>query len=357
MAGSKVSIYEVARRAGVSTATVSRVAHDGRGFSEATRKAVQAAMEELHWVPSGAARALAARRTGVVGLLFADLGKAAEEENEALLFVDQVIRGAERAATLAGGAVLVAATRGRTGRQLAWSLAGRVDGMVVVAGSLPERDLRRLARSVPVVVLAAGPMRGGLDVVSADGRTGIRELTTHLVVDHGYRDLCFLGGPDRSPDARERFVGYGQARADAGLDPVAVPDGAGDFTEAGGAAATATLLERRGAPPRALLAANDEMAIGAMRVLRERGLRVPLDVAVTGFDDITSTRYLHPPLTTVRQPMRAIGEQAVTVLLERLRDPDGLRRDVLMPTEVVLRRSCGCRPAHPASPRHQRGRA
>jgi LacI family transcriptional regulator len=343
--GEKSTIYEVARRSGVSTATVSRVMRNGRGFSEQTRKDVLAAAAELGWVPNNSARSLAERRTGIVGLLFPDL--STDSDSESPLYVDQVIRGAERAATLAGDAVLIAATQSAAGIELAWSVAGKVDGLVILAGSLTDKDLGAIARRVPVVLLATKSSRRRLDTVGADNRGGMRDLTRHLVVDHGYRDTAFIAGPSRSPDSEERFAGYGEALAAAGLPVPANPDAHGGFTEAGGARAMRDLLDRRPVRPRAVVAGNDEMAIGALSVLRAARLRVPADVAVTGFDDIASARHVRPTLTTVRQPMRESGETAVRVLLDRLRGPNDPRRTVVLPTEVVRRSSCGCRP-----PRH-----
>lgn len=336
------TIYEVARRSGVSTATVSRVMREGRGFSEATRDRVLAAAEELGWVPNSAARSLAGRRAGIVGLLFPDLGAESAAEAESPLYVDEVIRGAERAATRAGDAILIAATHSAAGRDLALSVAGKVDGLVVLARSLSRRDLMDIARTVPVVTLATRSAPRPLDFVAADNRGGARAMTRHLIETHGYRDLAFIAGPAQSPDSNERFAGYREALAEAGLPVPSRPDARGGFTESGGGRATVQLLETRKRPPRALVMGNDEMAITAMQVLAAHGLSVPRDVAVTGFDDITSARHVRPTLSTVRQPMRQIGETAVELLLERIGQPQAPRRTHTLPTEVVLRRSCGC---------------
>lgn len=337
------TIYEVARRSGVSTATVSRVMREGRGFSEPTRKRVLDVAGELGWVPNGSARGLAERRVGIVGLLFPDLGKDADAESESPLFVDQVIRGAERAATLAGDAVLIASTHSLDGPGLARAIASKVDGLVVAARSLSDRDLVALSRTVPVVVIASLSSRRRFDVVCADNRGGTRELAEHLLAVHGYRDIAFVGGPAQSPDSVERFAGFSDALREAGLDVPSEPDAHGGFTEAGGERALREILDRRARPPRAVVFGNDEMAIGGLAVLREHKLRVSADVAISGFDDIASSRHVRPPLTTVRQPMRQIGEEAVRTLLDRLRDPDERRRALTLPTEVIIRRSCGCR--------------
>jgi LacI family transcriptional regulator len=336
------TIYEVARRSGVSTATVSRVMADGKGFSEATRVRVQATAAELGWVPSGPARGLASKRAGVVGLLFPDLGQSGEAEEESPLYVDQVIRGAERAATSVGDAVMIAATRTASGRDLAFSVAGKTDGVVVMARSLCERDIAVLSRSVPVVILADRYAGDGLDFVGADNRSGSRAITAHLIQVHRFTDLAFLAGPPDSPDSGERFAGFCEALRQAGLPVPGEPAATGGFTEAGGEQAVAAMLAG-GRAPRAIVCGNDEMAIGALTALRAGRLRVPADVAVSGFDDIAAAHHVRPALTTVRQPIRELGERSVRVLLARIADPGTPRQSVMLPTEIVIRRSCGCR--------------
>jgi LacI family transcriptional regulator len=344
----KSTIYEVATRSGVSTATVSRVMQAGTGYSELTKQRVLEAAAELGWVPSGTARGLAARRVGIVGLLFPDLGKDADLESDSPLFVDQVIRGAERAATLAGDAVLIASTNSSAGRELALRVAGKVDGLVVTAPALSNADLASIARSVPVVLIASRAARGTYDVVSADNRGGSAALTTHLLTVHGYRDIAFVAGPRRSPDSVERFAGFRSAMRAADAPCTDAPDAYGEFTESGGARALREILSARRMPPRAVVFGNDEMALGGLGVLRELGLRVPGDVAVTGFDDISAARHVRPGLTTVRQPMRDLGEEAVRAVLARIGDPASARRNLTLPTDLVVRRSCGCRTANTA---------
>jgi LacI family transcriptional regulator len=340
------TIYEVARRSGVSTATVSRVMADGTGFSALTRERVKATAAELGWVPSGSARGLASRRTGIVGLIFPDLGQSGAAGEESPLYVDQVIRGAERAATSVGDAVLIAATQTASGRDLAFSVAGKVDGLVVLARSLPDDDVLALSRSVPVVLLAAflargGPGVAGPDFVGADNRGGSRAITAHLIEAHGHTDLAFLAGPAGSPDSEERFAGFCAALREAGLPEPARPAAAGLFTEAGGEQAVRELIAS-GRRPRAIVCGNDEMALGALIALRAAKLRVPADVAVTGFDDIAAARRARPALSTVRQPIRELGERSVRLLLSRIAAPQSPRRSVVLPTASATRRSCGC---------------
>jgi LacI family transcriptional regulator len=238
--------------------------------------------------------------------------------------------------------VLIVATHCAAGRELAFSVAGKTDGLVVMARCLSQEDITMLSRSVPIVVLGDHYVPGGLDSVAAGNRSGCREITTHLIRAHALTDLAFLAGPADSPDSYERFVGFCEALRQAGLPAPDAPAGTGRFTEAGGRQAVEALLAS-GPSPRAIVCGNDEMAIGALTALRARRIRIPADVAVTGFDDIAAVRYVRPALTTVRQPMRELGVQSVRMLLARISDSTAPRQSVVLPTEVVIRRSCGCR--------------
>ena len=338
----KTTIYAVARHCGVSTATVSRIMSDSTFAKASTRERVFTAAQELGWVPNGAARSLASSKAGIVGLIFPDFGQSGATEDESPLYVDEVIRGAERSATLAGEAVLIAATRGASGRDLVRSIVGKVDGLVVVAGSLSDKDLASISKIVPVVLLASLPGRRVLDHVAVDNRGGARQITAHLVETHDYRELAFVGGPPSSPDSAERFAGFCEVLVSAGIEPSESPDAYGNFTEEGGAEAMRRLL-LSGRRIRAVVFGNDEMAIGALRTLRRARVRVPSDVALTGFDDISSSRRVNPSLTTVRQPMRELGERSVDMLLTRLGNPSIPRQVMTLPTVAVIRRSCGCR--------------
>jgi LacI family transcriptional regulator len=338
------TIYEVARRSGVSTATVSRVMHNGSGFSAATRERVLAVAAELDWVPATTTREQLRRRAGVIGVLFPDLaapgaGRRAEEWPH---YVDQVILGAERAAAAAGAALLIAAIRGAPGREIALSVAAKVDALLVLERALAEADVAALSRRVPVAVLSdRSGRRTRLDSVGVDNRGATIAVVEHLIRVHGHRDLVFLGGPRRSPDASERFAGFRHAMRAARLTCPAMPYMTGEFTEAGGARAVRELLADR-QPPHAIVCANDEMAVGALAALAERGLAAPADVAVTGFDGLAITAYLQPPLTTVEQPMREIGAAGVRAALARIADPLAPRHATVLPTRLVVRRSCGC---------------
>ncbi len=350
-------MYDVAERSGVSIATVSRVYRTPESVRVQTRERVLAAARELGYVPSGNARGLASRTTGVLGLCFPDYadpdaetaaaGADADDDHAVMLYSDQIIRGMERAARRHGYALLIAASLDGGPESLVAKVAGRVDGFAVLAQTVPTSDLDVISRRLPVVMLA-GPR--GIDhldhlvVANADGQ---RALTRHLVDDHGLRRLAFVGGDPESPDAEARFRGFREACRDAGLTEPAEPDvRTAMMTQAEGARAAEALLDRAQAAgadhPEAMLFANDQMAVGALQALAARGLRVPRDIAVTGFDGIPLGRIVRPTLTTVRQPIRQLGEQAVELLVQRLRDPAGPPVSLELPVSLGLRESCGC---------------
>ncbi|MHB1500661.1 MAG: LacI family DNA-binding transcriptional regulator [Candidatus Dormibacteria bacterium] len=338
------TIYEIANHAGVSIASVSRVLNNLPGVSEATGRRILESARELGYVPNGAARGLAQGTHRVIGLVFRDLDdQTCESGHETLLYSDEVIRGAERAARAAGYAVMIVATHRSTGRDLLMSVAGKVDGLVVLARSVSESDLKVLALHGPVALLAVGHGVKGVDDVAADNEGGSAAVTSHLAVRHGYTDIAFLSGPLASPDSRARFAGHQQAMEAVGLTRPERPTLVGDFTEESGARAIRELLQRPTPLPQAIVSANDQMAVGALTALSKAGLSVPNDVALTGFDDIQLASYVAPALTTVRQPMRQLGAECVRLVVDRLAHPRVRSTEVVLPTQLIVRGSCGCR--------------
>ncbi len=340
------TVYEVAERASVSTATVSRVLAGSGRVLPPTRDRVLAAVAELGYVPSGAAQDLAARRTGVLGLCFPDLvGDQDIAQGDATYWYDEVIRGMERAARRSGNAVLIAASHESDDVNLVLGVAGRSDGLVVLAHTVPVRMLAHIAMRIPVVVLAAQPELHGadhrLDHLSVANEAGAYQVTGHLADYHGYESIGFIAGPPESPDSASRFDGFRRAMSERGMAEPRRPDAHGDFTTAGGRRAAAEIVAA-GRVPRALVCANDQTAIGAMRALQHAGLRIPEDVALTGFDGIQLGEHLRPGLTTVVQPMRKLGESAVALVKERNADPALPSRAVELPVRMELRGSCGC---------------
>ncbi len=345
-------MYDVAERSGVSIATVSRVYRNPDSVRDRTRERVLEAARELGYVPSGNARGLASRTTGVLGLCFPDYADPDAEadaetdsgaDDAAMLYSDQIIRGMERAARRHGYALLIAASLQGGPESLVAKVAGRVDGFAVLAQTVPTEDLEVISRRLPVVMLAGPREIDHLDHLVVANAAGERELTRHLIEDHGLRRLAFVGGDPDSPDAEARFRGFREACGDAGLPVPDAPDlRTGMMTRAEGARAAETLLDRGGERPDAMVFANDQMAVGALRALERREVRVPEDIAVTGFDGIPLSRIVRPSLTTVRQPIRHLGEQAVELLVQRLADPSREPVSLELPVSLARRASCGC---------------
>ncbi|WP_392672359.1 LacI family DNA-binding transcriptional regulator [Streptomyces sp. LN785] len=350
------TVYDVAERSGVSIATVSRVYRTPDSVRAQTRERVLEAARELGYVPSGNARGLASRTTGVLGLCFPDYADPDAEADAAdsdaddavMLYSDQIIRGMERAARRHGYALLIAASLEGGPESLVAKVAGRVDGFAVLAQTVPTEDLEVISRRLPVVMLAGPREIDHLDHIVVANADGERELARHLIEDHGLRRLAFIGGEVESPDAEARFRGFQQACRDAGLPVPDAPDLRAEMmTQAEGARTAEALLDRTAdlgehERPQAMLFANDQMAVGALRALERRGVRVPEDIAVTGFDGIPLSRIVRPSLTTVRQPIRQLGEQAVELLVQRLRDRERPPASLMLPVSLARRASCGC---------------
>jgi LacI family transcriptional regulator len=275
-------------------------------------------------------------------------------ESMSLLFYDEVLRGVESRLRDRDLSLLI--TYLREDSNFDWvtapdgplafaprllSLSGKVDGLLIGEGIVPTPFLARLAARLPVVVIAGDPDERAADVVTADNRAGSAAIVTHLITDHGKRRLFHVDGPPTAPDAKERRRALGDVlRAHPTAQLVGSYDGL--FSVQSGEDAAAFLLASWRTVPDAVVCANDQMAIGVLQALARAGVRVPEDVAVTGFDDIFVGGLVEPTLTTVHQPMRELGEQACARLLERIARPSLPQRVQLLPTELVLRSSCGC---------------
>jgi LacI family transcriptional regulator, galactose operon repressor len=369
-----VTLYDVARQAGVSIATVSRVLHGQESVRETTSARVRAAIEELGYVPDGAAQSLARNRKDVIGLVCVEhTGLNPNQydiESMSLLFYDEVMRGAEALIRdrhwsllitylredelLAGysqdeldGGALLAEREEEPVLPRLLTLSGKVDGLLIGEGVVPTTALARLARRLPVVVVAGDPALRGVDVVAADNWSGAYALVSHLVVEHGRRRLFHVDGPETAPDAKTRRMAT-QAVIDGQPGVKLVGACSGRFSVRSGEAAAEQMLADFGGPggdlPDAIICANDQMAIGVLRTLTKHSIRVPDDIALIGFDDIYPATLCDPPLTTVNQPIRSIGERACERLIERIAHPTLRTAVELLPTELVIRTSCGCPP-------------
>jgi LacI family transcriptional regulator, galactose operon repressor len=345
-----VTLYDVARLAGVSTATVSRVVHGQDRVRDTTRARVLRVIDQLGYVPDGAAQSLSRRRKNVIGLVCVERQSPRQQydiESMTLLFYDEILRGVEARIRDHNWSLLIsylgeAASDPDLPRLL--TLSGQVDGMLIGEGVVPSQFLARLAKRLPIVVVAGNPDERAADVVMADNRSGSAALVSHLIEVHGRRRLYHVDGPPSAPDAKERRLAFTELVA-ANPQCQLVGSSQGSFTVRSGEEAGAQLLAACGKQlPDAVVCANDLMAIGVLRAFARAGVRVPEQVAVVGFDDLFPASLCVPPLTTVHQPMRLLGERACTRLLDRIARPSLSPKVELLPTELVLRSSCGCPP-------------
>ncbi len=352
------TIYDVARAAGVSIASVSRVLNGQRNPRQETRDRVLAAVAELGFAPDGAARALSARLKEVIGVIVRRPWRMDVDEDlfsaeaESLQYPDLINRGIEAAAQRRGFDLLIRsvgiAEHDAGGRTL--SLARKSDGLILHDRVLEPGELDRLSRQLPIVTLAgyATPTTAN---VHGDNQAGMQALARHLLRDHGYPTLAYLGGYADSPDSIERSEVLAAEAASVGATLEFGPEWQGYYFASGGANVINRLLAARRELPRAIACANDLTALGVMSALREHGISVPGQVAVTGFDDIPLARHLHTTLTTIRQPIREMGRTAFEVLYSMIRGERSPERDIVLASELVRRESCGC----PAGTGNDRG--
>jgi len=348
------TIYDVARVAGLSIASVSRVLNGRHNPRQETRDRVHQAVQELGFVPDGAARALSARMKEVVGVvvrrprwreddLFAD-------EDENLQFPDMINRGMEVVAQAHGFDLLIRSVgldESDPANRI-FALARKSDGIILHDRVLSPAELARLARQIPVVTLAGVPTPETVNV-HGDNESGMRALARHLIYDHGYRTIGFLAGHEGSPDSLTRGAALAAEAKEAGVTLLQGDGWCGSYQAAASARAIDQLITNGKPLPRAIVCANDQSAIGTMWALAQHGLSVPGDVAVTGFDDIPVARHLHPTLTSVRQRIQDLGATAFETLYSMIgREPgaegDARGRDISLPTELICRESCGCNP-------------
>jgi LacI family transcriptional regulator, galactose operon repressor len=323
---------------------VSRVVHGHDRVRPSTRQRVLEVIEALGYVPDGAAQSLSRQRKEVVGLAAVE-NRSPESavEQTILLFVDEVLRGVEASLGQIGWSLLISFLQaGDTAYKRLHSMSGKVDGLLIAEGIVGSEQLRRLSARLPIALVAGSTDEPYVDVVDADNRAGTKALVSHLVERHGKTRLFYVAGPSEAPDARVRRSAFAEALAEHSQVSLA-GSFEGRFSELSGqrAAHDILALPRRELPD-AVVCGNDQMAIGVMHELMAGGLRIPADVVVVGFDDIYVGSLLAPALTTVRQPMRLLGERACSILLERIADPSLPHRVELLPTELVVRESCGC---------------
>lgn len=331
------TIKDVAARAGVSFTTVSHVLNGTRRVSDAARLRVQQAADELGYVPSALARALKTRRTRMLGVLVPNISNP---------FFAELVQGIEDACRRAGYAVCLCHGDDDPelqARHVHTLLQRRVDGLLLAVPAGEAGALARMLAPVrqPMVLIDRTLPGPGADLVRVDHRAGARLAVQHLL-SLGHRRIACLSGPPQFEVSRARVAGWRDALMRAGIAIAPEWLRTGDFSSAAGQTLTHALLARTEIS--ALFAANDLLAVGALRAAAERGVAVPRQLSVIGFDGIEFGQFLHPALSTVGTPIRTLGERAVNVLVERIARPRSRGRELVLAPSLLLRESTGPAP-------------
>lgn len=327
-----VTIKDVAREAGVAVSTVSRVLNNSGYTSPETHKRITEVANRLGYVPNSSARSLITQKTFMIGVILPDLFGE---------FYSEVIRGIDQTLQHHNYRLLLSSSHNNNAEIAATlkAMHGSVDGLIVMFPEMEAKPLKEtLPGDLPTVMLNCVVHEKRFDSVTIDNYKGAYLLVKHLI-DCGHDRIAIITGGESNRDAMERLEGYRDAIRDAKLTYMKAF--AGGFTQLSGYDAAKTLLKENKRPS-AVFASNDTMAVGVMRAFREEGLEVPRDIAVGGFDDIPIVQYLNPPLTTVRFPIREMGERAVLCLIRAIeKGRDVERSHMVLPVELVVRESCG----------------
>ncbi|NLG84894.1 MAG: LacI family transcriptional regulator [Firmicutes bacterium] len=332
-----VTIRDVAKLAGVSRSTVSRVINAKGEVDPQTAAKVWQAVKELEYHPNTSARALVRQRTDTIGLMLPDVTNP---------FYEKIIKGIEATTNAAGFNLTFYNTyedlAGRRRMILSAIEGGKVDGLIIVGSHLGDKStlLEMIARGLPISLIERSFSDPSIPCVVSDNKTGARLAVEHLL-SLGHRRIGFITGNLHYQTAIERLEGYKETLSQHGIPIEDELIAFGDFEHKSGYEAMRQLLALP-MPPTAVFASNDMMAIGAIQAIGEAGLSVPNDVAVVGYDDITFASMVHPQLTTIRQPLYEMGALAAQGLIERLKN--GLETEPFkkfLPVELVVRKSCG----------------
>ena len=327
------TIKDVARVAGVSVATVSRALNGHTNVTAQTHAHVMDVVAQLRFVPSSTARSMISRRTHTVGALLPDLHGE---------YFSELIRGIDLAARARGLHLLVSSSHGDAAEAAAAlrAMNGRVDGLLVMSPHVSADFLwGNVADDLPVVLVNTRVDGGNRSSFAVDNHGGAYAMVRHLV-ERGHRRIAFVAGPESNFEAQERLRGYRAAIADL-LPGIGEQVLQGDFTQESGfrAGSQVVALTRR---PSAVFASNDMMAIGCLSALNEAGVKVPADIALAGFDDIPISRYVNPPLTTVRARITELGAMALERLASEIEEPvRGAPLRETLRADLVVRQSTG----------------
>lgn len=328
-----VTIYDVAREAGVSDATVSRVFNNKDNVREKTRERVLSAAKKLGYVANLQARSLAGGKSNIIGLLVPGIDTA---------YMAEIVRGIDLELSQADYEMILYTTRRRGADEasyLQYIANSLSEGLLLVVPLLSKEYFQTLNDlNYPYVIIDELDETGNSFSVDATNQQGAYDATTYLI-ELGHRNIAFITGIRGLHSTEARLKGYRQALKAHKIQPQRDYVVEGDFLSTTGYERTQQLLSLP-TPPTAIFAANDIMALAAMDAIRANGLDIPADVSVIGFDDIPQAFTTHPKLTTVKQPLEAMGRRGVQLLLDQLANPERAPERVTLATELIIRDSC-----------------
>lgn len=336
----RITLDDVARKAGVSSATVSRVVNNHPNVSSGVREKVLAVIDDVEYNPHVAARSLASQKTRNIGLIFPSSIHG--------FFTDPYFPPLTEGIALACNendytlSLFIFHTEELEQRLMPHILrGGLVDGVVVQAARMEDDLIPKIAEGgIPFVVAGKPYKLPEANYIDVDNANGAYNAVAHLIRG-GLRNIGTITGPQDSLSGKDRLAGYKRALRERGLPVRESLIFEGDYTEVSGYHAAKKLA--RNDDLEAIFAASDSMAVGALRALREKSISVPDQLALVGFDDLPPARSADPPLTTIRQPIRRLGIQAIQVLLDVMQNGPQPPRQVILETELVIRESCGLR--------------
>lgn len=324
---------DVAKKAGVSVATVSRALCKPETVKPETRKKVQVAIQELNYKPNMLARQFRTNETKTIMVVVPDIANP---------FFSRVLRGIESVAHKKGYQVLLGDTSNNIDQEQRYLeiLKQRLaDGMILLTARMDKDSLLEISQDYPVVLACEYIEGSDIPIVSIDNISSARKVTEHLI-KLGHTRIAHITGPTNVILSRDRFKGYKQALEtnDLSYEDVLVQEG--DFTYESGFNQMSKLLALNNRPS-AVFAANDEMAIGAIKAVKLQGLKVPEDIAIVGFDNIKVSSIFEPALTTISQPKFEMGNVAMELLLKILDGQEVKRKQFVLADELIIRESCG----------------
>lgn len=330
------TLEEIAKLSSYSRSTVSRVINNDPHVSPETREKVWQVIKQLNYQPNVVARSLAAGRTQILGLIV-PAGIATTFEDP---FFPTFIRGITSACNAHNYSLMLWLAEAEYERRMINQVLrnGLLDGLIISTIHLPDEIVDALSTlEMPFVLIGQHYRNVDTHYVDVENQRGAQEIVTHLL-RLGYQRIATITGPMDTMTARHRWQGYVDALHSRGKMNQKSLEVEGDFTEPSGYYGMQRLIAQQ---PDAVFAANDVMALGAIRKIREEGLRIPDDIAVVGFDDVPAAAHADPPLTTVRQPSHQMGVVAAEVLIDVVEHCETCIHRIILPTELVIRRSCG----------------